>query len=201
MWNANGLHADLERLASVRQLARDEYLFRQGEAVTALFEVLEGRLRLVRRTIDDHLVVLHTARTGDLFTESSLFAEVYHCDAVTTVPSRVRVYPKDEFIATLRRAPGAWEDFSARLAHQLQALRTRMELRNIRSARERVLQYLRLHVGARERTLRIEGNLQDVAADLGLTREAFYRTLAKLEAEGVLSRTREAIVLNRFPAT
>jgi hypothetical protein len=40
-----------------------------------VFEVLAGRLRLVRRTIDDHLVVLHTARAGELFAESTLFAD------------------------------------------------------------------------------------------------------------------------------
>jgi len=114
---------------------------------------------------------------------------------VAAVPSRVRTYPKREFIAALRATPEAWEQLAERLAHDLQRLRTQMELRNVRSARERVLQYLWLNAGATERTVPIAGDLQELAADLGLTREAFYRTLAGLEAEGGVARTDQGIVL------
>jgi len=85
----------------------------------------------------------------------------------------------------------------ARLARQLQELRARMELRNIRSARERVLQYLRLHAGVHGRSIAIEGQLQDIAAEIGMTREALYRTLATLETEGHLSRTETEIMLKK----
>jgi hypothetical protein len=66
-------------------------------------------------------------------------------------------------MALLRAEPALAEAFMTRLAHQLQELRTRMELRNIRSARERLLQYLRLRAGS----VRIEGQLQDIAAEIG----------------------------------
>jgi CRP/FNR family transcriptional regulator, dissimilatory nitrate respiration regulator len=197
MWYAEHLRTVLEPLARVHELARNEYLFRQGEAVATVYEVLAGRMRMVRRTIDDHLVVLHTARAGELFAESSLFADVYHCDAVAAAPSQLRAYPKPEFIAALRAAPVGWEPITARLAHQLQHLRTQMEMRNIRSARERVLQYLRLHSDARARSVRIEGEFQDLAADLGLSREALYRTLARLESDGAIGRDEKRIVLKK----
>ena len=84
-----------------------------------------------------------------------------------------------------------------RLAHQLQELRTRMELRNIRSARERLMQYLRLRAGIDGHTVAIEGQLQDIAAEIGVTREALYRTLAALEADGSIARTETGIVLKK----
>lgn len=195
MWKTEGLPSEVARLGTVRELGRQEYLFRQGDPISHVFEVLAGRLRLVRRTVDDHLVVLHTARSGELFAESTLFSEFYHCDGVASVPSRVRVYPKPRFIAALTAMPGSWEAFAARQAHELQALRTHLELRSIRSARERVLQYLWIHLGAAGRTLPMEGDLQDLGANLGLTRESLYRTLAKLEAEGVIARSEQGIVL------
>jgi DNA-binding IclR family transcriptional regulator len=43
----------------------------------------------------------------------------------------------------------------------------------------------------------VEGQLQDIAAEIGMTREALYRTLAALEAEGHLSRTETAILLKK----
>jgi CRP-like cAMP-binding protein len=181
--------------STLHQLEANEALFRQGDRASAIFEVEQGRLRLVRRTVDDHLVVLHTARAGDLFAEAALFSDTYHCDAMAVAPSRVRTYPKDALLAVLRRDPALFEAFAARLAHQLQALRARLELRNVRSARERLLHYLALVAGPDGRTVKVDGLLQDIAFDLGLTREAFYRTLATLESEGLIERRGDRILL------
>ena len=149
------------------------------------------------RTVDDHLVILHTARRGEFFAEASLFADAYHCDGVAAVPSSVRVYPKQKAMEAMRKDPALAEAFMARLARQLQELRARMELRNIRSARDRVLQYLRLRAGVQGRSIPVEGQLQDIAAEIGMTREALYRTLAALETEGCLTRTETAILLEK----
>jgi CRP-like cAMP-binding protein len=185
----------LEAGSVVRVLVPGELLFRQGDRAAAIYKVESGRLRLIRRTVDDHLVILHTARGGEFFAEASLFAEAYHCDAVVAAQSRVRVYPKAMVMDALRTDPALAEAFMARLARQLQELRAQMELRNIRSARERLLQYLRLRVHGRR--IAIEGQLQDIAAEIGITREALYRTIAALEAEGCLTRTETAILLKK----
>jgi len=70
----------LRALSKVRSLAAGEVLFRQGDRANAIFEVEQGRMRLVRQTIDNHPVTLHTARPGELFAEAALFADRYHCD-------------------------------------------------------------------------------------------------------------------------
>ena len=195
--SSDAFPASLEAGSVVRVLAPGELLFRQGERVAAIYKVESGRLRLIRRTVDDHLVILHTARRGEFFAEASLFAEVYHCDAAAAAPSRVRVYPKPVVLAAFRTDPALAQAFMARLARQLQELRARMELRNIRSARDRVLQYLRLCAGPPGRSIVIEGQLQDIAAEIGISREALYRTLAALAAEGRLTRTETTILLNK----
>jgi CRP-like cAMP-binding protein len=189
----------VRRHVSLRQLVPGEFLFQQGDPASAIFEVVSGRLRLMRRTVDDHLVVLHTGRPGDLCAEAALFSDVYHCDAVAAVASRVQVYPKAPLLSALRKNPALFEAFAARLARELQALRARLELRNIRSARERLLQYLPLSASGDGRTVAIDGHLQDMAAELGLSREALYRTLAALETEGAIERSAGAIVLKKSP--
>jgi CRP-like cAMP-binding protein len=194
----DALPPSLEAESVIRVLAPGELLFRQCDRAAAIYKVENGRLRLIRRTIDDHLVILHTARQGEFFAEASLFAEAYHCDAVAAVQSRVRVYPKAMVMDALRTDPALAEAFMARLAHQLQELRARMELSNVRSARDRVLQYLRLRAGVHGRSIAVEGQLQDIAAEIGITREALYRTLAALEAEGSLIRTETAIMLKKI---
>ena len=74
-------------------------------------------------------------------------------------------------------------------------LRTRVEQRNIRSARERVRHFLMLNVGPDGRTVKLRGTLKDLAAEIGLTHEALYRTLASLERYGEITRKGERIVL------
>ena len=96
-------------------LAPGDLLFRQGDRAAAIYKVESGRLRLIRRTVDDHLVILHTARRGEFFAEASLFAEAYHCDAVAAAQSRVRVYPKAIVMEALRTDPALAEAFMARL--------------------------------------------------------------------------------------
>ena len=138
----DALPPSLEAGSIVRVLSPGELLFRQGDRAAAIYKVESGRLRLIRRTVDDHLVILHMARRGELFAEASLFADAYHCDAVAAALSSVRVYPRAIVMDALRTDP-ALAEAMARLARQLQELRARMELRNIRSARER--QIMRVH--------------------------------------------------------
>jgi CRP/FNR family transcriptional regulator, dissimilatory nitrate respiration regulator len=191
------LPSSLAAEAGSRELAAGEELFRRGDRAWAIFAVETGRLRLVRRTVDDRLVILHTASAGEVFAEAALFATSYHCDAVAVQPSRVRVYPKAKLLTAMRAEPALLEGFAASLARQLQALRTRLELRNVRSAPTRLLHYLALIAGPDGRTITLDGPLQDFAGDLGLSREALYRALAKLEAAGHVVRTKTTIVLRK----
>lgn len=189
------LIAALPAGVSTRQLEAGQALFHQGDEATAIFAVERGRLRLVRHTVDDRRVVLHTAHGGDLFAEAALFSDVYHCDATADTASRVRVLSKPALLAAFRADPDFAQRFMAVLARQVMALRTRLELRSIRSARERVLQHLMLAADGDGRTVRLDGSLMDLAAEIGLTHEALYRALAALEREGALARTADSILL------
>lgn len=189
----------LRRLSKVRLLEAGEVLFRQGDRSNAIFGVDRGRMRLVRHTIDNRPVTLHTARAGELFAEAALFADRYHCDAVAAADSRVLVFPKRALLAAFRGDPALGERFMATLARQIHVLRSRLEGRNIRSARERVLNHLVLATDATSRTLTVDGTLMDLAGEIGLSPEALYRTLAALAKDGLIDRTRSTITLRRRP--
>jgi CRP/FNR family transcriptional regulator, dissimilatory nitrate respiration regulator len=180
-----------------RSLARNEVLFRQGDKVTSIYFVETGRLRLERRTFDGRSLILGTTPAGEFFVESALFSDTFHCDAVATDPSRVRVYPKAAVLNVLRADPASAMDFLALVARQVIKLRQQMEIMKVRSAKERVTLYLDLNAGPDGRTVNLHGQLQDIASELGLTREALYRTLASLEQAGAIERAGERIVLKR----
>ncbi len=171
-----------------RTLARNEVLFRQGDKVAAIYFVEAGRLRIERRTFDGRVLILGTTPADEFFVEAALFADIFHCDAVATEPSRVRIYPKTTVLDALRTDPASAMSFLALVAHQVIELRQQLELMKIRSAKDRVMLYLDFHAEPDGRTVNLRGELQYIASELGLTREAFYRTLARLERAGVIER-------------
>jgi CRP-like cAMP-binding protein len=186
-----------EQTLDRRSLARNEALFRQGEKVTAIYFVEAGRLRLERRTFDGRILVLGTTLSGNFFVEAALFADIFHCDAVATEPSQVRIYPKAAVLKALRADPAHAMSLLSLVAHQVIELRHRLEIMKVRSARERVMLYLDLNAGPDGRTVNLRSQLQDIASELGLTREALYRTLASLEQTGTIERAGARIVLKK----
>ena len=129
--------------------------------------------------------------------EASLFSPSYHCDAIASSDALVRIYPKVAVLAAFEQDRKAAQAFTATLARQVMNLRTRIEQRNIRSARERVRHFLALNADGDGRTVTVRGTLKDLAAELGLTHEALYRTLAALERSGEIKRTKGKITLAR----
>ena len=191
----NWLPAKVRAAAVERKLAAGEALFHAGSRTLGLYEVLAGAVRLVRVDRGGREAVLQVASAGDILAEASLFSATYHCDAIAATAATVRRYPKAILLAELRRDPNAAQEFAAMLARQIMMLRTRLERRNIRSARDRIRHFLALNAGGDGRTVALQGTLKEVAADLGLTHEALYRALARMEADGEISRSGGTITI------
>jgi CRP-like cAMP-binding protein len=186
-----------EQTLERRSLARNDALFRQGEKVTAIYFVEAGRLRLQRQTFDGRSLVVGTTSAGNFFVEAALFADFFHCDAVATEPSRVCIYPKSAVLDALRAEPAQAMSFLSLVAHQVIELRRRIEIMKVRSAKERVMLYLDLNAGPDGRTVELRSQLQDIAGELGLTREVLYRALASLEQAGAIERAGARILLKK----
>jgi CRP-like cAMP-binding protein len=191
------LPAAVRAAAFDRNLKTGEALFRLGDKTAGLCEVLAGRVRMARVDRSGHEVILYVAGPGETLAEASLFSPAYHCDAIASTDALVRIYPKAAMLAAFDKDPKAAQAFTATLAHQVMNLRMRIEQRNIRSARERVRHFLKLNAGADDNTVDLYGTLKDLAAELGLSHEALYRTLAALERSGEIKRTKGKITLAR----
>jgi len=197
MAGPDDIFAELQIRSRERDLEDGQTLFRAGQRTIGLYLVLSGRVRLARVDRSGRETALFSADGGDMIAEASLFSSVYHCDAIASTAAKVRLYPKDAVLAAFKKNPDAARAFMARLAHQVMDLRTRMELRNIKSAHDRVRHYLALHVGADGATVAVNGTLKELAAELGLTHEALYRTLARMAAKGEIKRFDGKIVRTR----
>jgi CRP-like cAMP-binding protein len=181
--------------AAQRSLKAGQTLFWAGTRPAGLYEVVKGKIRLVRLDRSGREAILQLAQAGDVLAEASLFSSAYHCDAVASTDATVRLYPKSALLTELERNPKLLLAFSAMLARQVMTLRTRLEGRNIHSARDRVRHYLTVNADATGRSVTLSGTVKDLAAELGLTHEALYRTLAEMAADGEIERSKGMIRL------
>lgn len=167
--------------APTRSLRDGDVLFRVGDAVESVFLVRAGRMGLVRHTPRGSRLLLHRASPGAILAEASVWSERYHCDALALGDAAVAALPKPVFEEALAREPALLAAWAADLARAVQAARLRAEIRSLRTVPERLDAWLDAFGALPER-----GRRQEVADEIGVTREALYRELAK---RGTAKRT------------
>ena len=185
--------------AKTRELASRELLFRQGDKAEHVFAVETGRVKLARYLSSGKSVVMHVARAGHTFTEAALFSDVYHCNAIADVRTRVRMYRKKDILRAISGDLSAALEYVASLSREVQRLRMQLELHSIQSARERILQFLLLEADPDSLEFKVPISLKDVAAGLGLAHETFYRELARLESDRIIVRNGDIISIQKTP--
>lgn len=160
-------------------LSPGETLFVTGEDVATIFLVRSGRVHLQRHTTHGAQMVLQNAGPSAVIAEASAYSSRYHCDAVAAQASIVAGLPKERFLSALADDPTLAESWSALLARSVQAARLRSEIRSLPRVADRLDAWL-----GEENRLPEKGRWQEVAAELGVTREALYRELARRRATG-----------------
>ena len=193
--NPNSLPAALQERVSYRNLAKGERLFRRGDAAKYIYILATGRIWLVRPTIENKTAALQFARSGDLVGDNALFEEVYSCSAIANIASEVIVYDRACLPQIIENYPELVEDLLQKLTQNISRYKTNLELREIRAADRRVLQYLKYTADPQFRTIHLDYPLQDIARQLGFTPATLSRALSKLEEEGFIARESNAIVL------
>ena len=189
------LPAELRAVAYYRDLKDGEILFTQNDRAAAIFMLEVGSILLLNYIEDGGQVNQYTVKAGELFAELILFKDVYLCTAIATATSRVLVLPKQPFLDAIAQSPELTQTLMAHLAQRLHESKILLELRGMRSARKRVLHYLRLLIQADEKTIVLDRPLKDIAADLGLTPEALSRALTQLQNGGEITRQQRKITV------
>ena len=164
--------------ASARDVATGEALFHAGDRVMSMILLRSGRADLVRHTGHGLRLILHRAGPGQILAEASAWSDVYHCDAVASAPCVVATLPRRVFRARLLADPALAERWAQTLARSVQAARLRAEIRSLPRVADRLDAWL-----AEGHTVPDRGRRQEVAAELGVTREALYRELARRRVE------------------
>lgn len=189
------LPSNLQQQLTYRRLTTGQILFQQGEQAQSVFLVESGRLRVVSFT-EQKIINHYFVEVGESFAEIALFSEKYTYTVMADVPSRAIVIPKLGFLEALHNSTELSMIFMRQFAHRLKSIQTLLELRSIRSARERILYYLQLNLQPNQTTVALEKSLKDIATELGLVPEALSRNLTLLQEEGIITRKKRSITFN-----
>ena len=164
----------------VEKLDAGQPLFRAGARPTAMFFVLGGEVRLVRLSRSGSEIVLQRARRG-ILAEASLDQPAYHCDALASIPTTILRVPRETIREALKeeRFAAAWR---AELSHELRRLRAQCERLSLNTAHERIIHFLETE--GENGVLVLAQTKKQWAAELGLSHEALYRSLAQMEKSG-----------------
>ncbi|WP_159588914.1 Crp/Fnr family transcriptional regulator [Chelativorans xinjiangense] len=157
-----------------RTLAASEPLFHTGDRIDQMFLVIEGQIGLIRQTSMGTELRLQAARRGQVVAEASAYSDVYHCDARANANSTICCIPVVTFRSRLNGNQGAADAWAAYLARAVQSARTGAEIRTLRTVAERLDAWL-----GESRTMPEKGTWTELAAELGVSREALYRELGK----------------------
>ena len=152
-----------------------EMVVAMDEPIDSLFVVKSGMVNLVRFQEDGGMVALQRAGPGAIMAEASVFAEGYHCAAVAVLKSELQVYPIKAVRALLAENPEAALAYARHMAGEVRESRKRAEILALKTVAERLSAWLVWNHGK----LPPKGARHHVAEEIGVSREALYRELAK----------------------
>lgn len=159
--------------APLRAVRKGAALFRREDAVQSMFLVRSGSMALERPMADGTVLTLHVAHAGKALAEASLFAEIYHCDAVARTDAEVAYVSRTAFLAALRRMPNAALCLMESHAKEMQIQRARIEILRLRRVSEKLDAWLDLYGEPPK------GEWVRVADEIGVSQPALYRELAR----------------------
>jgi CRP-like cAMP-binding protein len=171
-------------------------LFLEKDTAEAIYALEFGQIRLLHYSESGQIVQHYRIFAGESFAEVVLFTDKYLCTAIAEAPSRVVIFPKQLFLDALQQDVGLSTKMMEQLSIRLHQAKTLITTRGIRSARDRVLHYLQIAAQPDRTTVTLERPFKEIAEEIGISPEAFSRTLRELQQEGIITRSRKKILFH-----
>jgi CRP/FNR family cyclic AMP-dependent transcriptional regulator len=201
-----GLDIDLERSearANWRRFDPEEVLVDFDEPSTDVYFLLSGEVRVLMRTASGKEVILYEMRPGDLFGEPAALDGVPRSANVTALTrGEACVMPASVFKELLFSHQSVAERLFCLMASRIRELNARFMEQTVLDLRHRLYsELLRLSTPRQdrsgERVITPPPFHHIVAARIGCRREQITREFTMLTQEGLIERTRGALILRQ----
>lgn len=184
------VQAEIERLGTVRKLAKGEAAYHRNDPPDELFRLLEGAVKLCNYTLDGVEIVAGEFRPGDCFGEMGILdglPRVSH--AVASRDSRVLVLSKQTFDSLCERYPEIYKEVARMMGRRVRYLYSLSDDTaglKLHQRLARTLHRLAYSHGRRNEPgeLYIGFSHEELSKMLGATRQSVSKELKALERQG-----------------
>jgi CRP/FNR family transcriptional regulator, dissimilatory nitrate respiration regulator len=182
----------LARLAAAttrRLLKRGERVFSKGDAVTGMYVLVYGEIRLLARSAVRGERLTGVVRAGSSFGEPVMFLErPAVVDAEASTDALVLHLPKEAVFDEIERSPLFARRMIAGLSQRVESLVQQLDRQAMGGGRARLVDYLVRSAGAGPgpSIVTLPAAKGAIASHLNLTPEHFSRLLRELADEGLL---------------
>jgi CRP-like cAMP-binding protein len=193
---------DLAALCRRRTFERGAVLFHTGDPGEVLYVLMTGQVKVELVGAYGEATILHLAGPGETLGELSLVdGEPRSATAVALERVEVLTLYRDDFLSLLDRRRSVERSLLKRLAAMVRSTNEHVhDVSSMHGAARLAKKLLELADGCGERTpgcgcTPIRLTQQDLAALVGLTRASVNRYLSGFESEGILTTSRDGILL------
>ena len=182
------------------EIKKGQQLFNEGDAVTGIYFVYSGKIKVHKRWGNDKELIVRFARKGDIVGQLGLGSEAFYPVSATAIEPVVVCYIEmDFFESTMKVNNELTYNLMRFFADQLQESEKRMRNLAHMSVKGRVAQALILlknqfginSFGA----IDIELTRQDLASYTGAVYESLFRTINDLVADNLIKTDGKSITI------
>jgi CRP/FNR family transcriptional regulator len=185
---------DLNSIAEItviKNLEKDDYLFREGDASHGFYIVQKGAVNVHRVNSLGKEQVIQIFRTGQSFAEAALaMPSGYPADARALEPSQILLIQKAGFLSLLKQQPELALRMLASMSAHLRSLVSQLEDLTLKDVETRLANWLIKRCPNPETsepaTIELATTKRVLAAELGTVSETFSRTLAEFRRQNLL---------------
>ena len=184
---------------SLRWLGAKKTLYNQGQPGSSVFVLMEGSMKLVRRTGGAREHVVRLIRPGEVLAETVLFSSNgYPATAVALENSRLLEVDARQFAVSLRENPLLAWNVMERLGKRIEELQAQTELLATHTAEQKVAAYL-VHryraLSPSDAVVTRSCRRSDLASLLALAPETLCRVITEFKRRGWIRSESGRIVI------
>jgi CRP/FNR family transcriptional regulator len=183
---------DLAAIAAftvAQTLARDAYLFREGEPSRGCYLVQSGAINVHRVSASGREQVIHVFRSGETFAEASLASPTgFPANARAVEASTVLLIPKTPFLELIARRPDLALRILGSMSTHLRVLVGMLDDLTLKDVETRLVNWLVARCpAAGAADVRLGSTKRVLAAELATSSETLSRTFARLRDAGLIA--------------
>ncbi|OHB25115.1 MAG: hypothetical protein A2X84_11455 [Desulfuromonadaceae bacterium GWC2_58_13] len=190
--------ADLDqlcRIGKMRETARGELLFSDGEVAEGFYIVATGKVKVYKLSPEGKERILHIVHPGGTFAEAAIFGSgMYPAYAQPLETSHLVFFPKREFLSLLREHSQISINMIAGLSRFLRQFATQIEELTFKDVPARLARYLLELAGDEAELVELPISKSQLASKLGTVSETLSRTLRKLADDAIIEVRGKVIV-------